>query len=69
MDKIRIESAFFDFSFTVFDPKIRKIFFFGKNDSEYNKIQKEFIKEIKKAVKKYKNSAKKYLEEKGENNV
>lgn len=60
MDKIRIESAFFDLFFTVYDPKTRKIFCLGKNDPEYNKIQKEFIKEIKSAIRKYKNQVKKY---------
>lgn len=69
MDKIRIESAFFDLFFTVYDPKVRKIFCLGKNDPEYNKIQKEFVKEIKSAIRKYKNQAKKYLIKKGEKNV
>lgn len=66
MDRIKIQSAFFDFSFDVFDTKTRKIFCLGVNDSEYNQIQKEFVREIKKAVRKYKNQAKKYLMKKGE---
>lgn len=65
-NKIKIHSAFFDFSFSVFGPEIRKLFDY---DQKYDDINKEFVKEIKSAIRKYKNKAKKYLKKKEKNNA